>query len=72
MNKMVKFLLVGIGGAFGLVAVIIVVAIYLPEPPNSIEHHGVFDTYWYHYSNIGEPGRSRVEFRAERFCNLKC
>ena len=61
MPKVVTYILVGAGGLVALVAGLLVLAVYLPESPDSIEHRGPFDIYWYHYPGLGEPGRSRTE-----------
>jgi hypothetical protein len=68
MRTSVKYALIGMGSLAALVAVIVILAVFLPESPKEIEHLGAFDVYRFHYSNIGEPGHSRKElwYRGKR------
>lgn len=61
MHKAIKYILIGFGSLAGLVIVIIALVVILPESPSSKESRGPFEIYWYHYSGLGEPGRSRSE-----------
>jgi hypothetical protein len=59
-----KYLSYGLGGLAALfvaIFAVILVVIFLPEKPSSVERRGAFEIYWYHYDSIGEPGHERME-----------